>query len=97
LCIVNNSNNIGPKDADEWATFLHVKNKIFTDFDEVRQEIENETDRITGKNKVLLKFFFLDIILLRTVKTFHFFDYNYIIKKNLFVISYIYIYIMTSL
>ncbi len=25
---------------------------MFTNFDEIRQEIENETDRITGKNKV---------------------------------------------
>ena len=33
--------------------FLHIKNKIFTDFDEVREEIENETDRLTGKNKVI--------------------------------------------
>ena len=36
---------------DEWATFLHVKNRIFTDFSEVRDEIQNETDRISGTNK----------------------------------------------
>lgn len=36
----------------EWGVFLHVKNKIFTEFDEIRQEIESETDRVTGKNKV---------------------------------------------
>lgn len=47
-----------PKDVDEWGVFLHVKNKIFTDFDEIRQEIENETDRVTGKNKVGLFFYF---------------------------------------
>ncbi len=41
-----------PKDADEWGVFLHIKNKLFTNFDEIRQEIENETDRMTGKNKV---------------------------------------------
>ncbi|CAB1317267.1 unnamed protein product, partial [Coregonus sp. 'balchen'] len=35
----------------EWAEFLHCKGKKFTDFDEVRQEIEAETDRITGANK----------------------------------------------
>lgn len=35
----------------EYAEFLHCKNRKFTDFDEVRQEIEAETDRITGTNK----------------------------------------------
>uniref|UniRef100_H2MTH7 Interferon-induced GTP-binding protein Mx n=1 Tax=Oryzias latipes TaxID=8090 RepID=H2MTH7_ORYLA len=35
----------------EYAEFLHCKGKKFTDFDEVRQEIEAETDRITGHNK----------------------------------------------
>uniref|UniRef100_A0A8C4I7R1 Interferon-induced GTP-binding protein Mx n=1 Tax=Dicentrarchus labrax TaxID=13489 RepID=A0A8C4I7R1_DICLA len=34
-----------------YAEFLHCKGKKFTDFDEVRQEIEAETDRITGQNK----------------------------------------------
>ncbi|XP_068546842.1 dynamin-3 isoform X6 [Anas acuta] len=35
----------------EYAEFLHCKGRKFTDFDEVRQEIEVETDRITGVNK----------------------------------------------
>ncbi|NWY07974.1 DYN2 protein, partial [Nothoprocta ornata] len=35
----------------EYAEFLHCKSKKFTDFDEVRQEIEAETDRVTGTNK----------------------------------------------
>uniref|UniRef100_A0AAR2LK94 Dynamin-2 n=1 Tax=Pygocentrus nattereri TaxID=42514 RepID=A0AAR2LK94_PYGNA len=35
----------------EYAEFLHCKGKKFVDFDEVRQEIEAETDRITGSNK----------------------------------------------
>uniref|UniRef100_A0A8C6SV20 Interferon-induced GTP-binding protein Mx n=1 Tax=Neogobius melanostomus TaxID=47308 RepID=A0A8C6SV20_9GOBI len=35
----------------EYAEFLHCKGKKFTDFDEVRQEIEAETDRVTGANK----------------------------------------------
>ncbi|XP_042579259.1 dynamin-1a isoform X7 [Cyprinus carpio] len=34
-----------------YAEFLHCKGKKFTDFDEVRQEIEAETDRVTGQNK----------------------------------------------
>ncbi|XP_050179437.1 dynamin-1-like protein isoform X3 [Myiozetetes cayanensis] len=38
-------------DAAEWGKFLHTKNKIYTDFDEIRQEIENETERISGNNK----------------------------------------------
>uniref|UniRef100_A0A8C5NAH4 Interferon-induced GTP-binding protein Mx n=1 Tax=Gouania willdenowi TaxID=441366 RepID=A0A8C5NAH4_GOUWI len=35
----------------EWGEFLHCKGKKFTDFDEIRQEIEAETDRVTGANK----------------------------------------------
>ncbi|KAG5675177.1 hypothetical protein PVAND_005102 [Polypedilum vanderplanki] len=35
----------------EWGKFLHTKNKIFTDFDEIRAEIEAETDRMAGSNK----------------------------------------------
>ncbi|XP_040201700.1 dynamin-1-like protein isoform X2 [Rana temporaria] len=38
-------------DADEWGKFLHTKNKVYSDFDEIRQEIENETERISGNNK----------------------------------------------
>ncbi|XP_058047566.1 dynamin-1-like protein isoform X3 [Ahaetulla prasina] len=38
-------------DAEEWGKFLHTKNKLYTDFDEIRQEIENETERISGNNK----------------------------------------------
>uniref|UniRef100_A0A8C7V2S1 Dynamin-1-like protein n=1 Tax=Oncorhynchus mykiss TaxID=8022 RepID=A0A8C7V2S1_ONCMY len=35
----------------EWGKFLHTKNKIYPDFSEIRQEIENETERISGINK----------------------------------------------
>ncbi|XP_060908217.1 dynamin-2-like isoform X4 [Labrus mixtus] len=35
----------------EYAEFLHCKGRKFVDFDEVRQEIEAETERITGSNK----------------------------------------------
>ncbi|XP_060632790.1 dynamin-1-like protein isoform X4 [Anolis sagrei] len=38
-------------DAEEWGKFLHTKNKLYTDFDEIRQEIESETERISGNNK----------------------------------------------
>ncbi|KAG8225579.1 hypothetical protein J437_LFUL002096 [Ladona fulva] len=37
----------------EYAEFLHCKGKKFTDFEEVRREIEAETDRVTGSNKGL--------------------------------------------
>uniref|UniRef100_H2YZS3 dynamin GTPase n=1 Tax=Ciona savignyi TaxID=51511 RepID=H2YZS3_CIOSA len=37
--------------AGEWGEFLHCKGKKFTDFAEIRQEIEEETDRMTGSNK----------------------------------------------
>ncbi|CAH8482773.1 unnamed protein product [Schistosoma rodhaini] len=35
----------------EYGEFIHCKNKKFTDFDDIRREIEQETDRITGSNK----------------------------------------------
>uniref|UniRef100_G3Q577 Dynamin-1-like protein n=1 Tax=Gasterosteus aculeatus aculeatus TaxID=481459 RepID=G3Q577_GASAC len=36
---------------EEWGKFLHTKSQIYTDFEEIRQEIENETERISGNNK----------------------------------------------
>ena len=42
---------LGTVDLDEWARFLHQKDKIYTDFDEVRKEIEAETDKMAGSNK----------------------------------------------
>ncbi|XP_068448936.1 dynamin 3a isoform X1 [Clinocottus analis] len=35
----------------EYGEFSHSKGKKFTDFDEIRQEIEAETHRLTGANK----------------------------------------------
>lgn len=40
-------------DAEEWGIFDHCKQQIFKDFDEIRKEIERETDRLSGSNKVL--------------------------------------------
>lgn len=37
--------------CEEYGEFLHAKGKIFTDFDEIRREIEADTDRLTGGNK----------------------------------------------
>uniref|UniRef100_A0A3Q2P0Q8 Dynamin-1-like protein n=1 Tax=Fundulus heteroclitus TaxID=8078 RepID=A0A3Q2P0Q8_FUNHE len=38
-------------DGEEWGKFLHTKNKIYADFEDIRKEIEAETERITGNNK----------------------------------------------
>ncbi|DAZ94917.1 TPA: hypothetical protein N0F65_003087 [Lagenidium giganteum] len=43
-----------PKDKDdqqEWGEFLHLPGQKFFDFNEIRREIERETERLTGKNK----------------------------------------------
>lgn len=39
------------QDRNEYAEFLHKKGHRFVDFDAVRKEIEDETDRVTGQNK----------------------------------------------
>lgn len=36
--------------ADEWGEFLHIPGKKFFNFEEIRQEIVNETEAKTGKN-----------------------------------------------
>ncbi|XP_015585698.1 dynamin-1-like protein isoform X2 [Cephus cinctus] len=41
----------GTLDVEEWGTFLHTRNKIFSNFDDIRREIEAETDRMAGSNK----------------------------------------------
>ena len=38
----------------EWGQFLHV-DKRFTDFNEIRKEIEQETFRVAGQNKGINK------------------------------------------
>ena len=35
----------------EWAEFHHLPNRRFTEFQDVKREIENETARIAGNNK----------------------------------------------
>ncbi|KAJ4805165.1 hypothetical protein LUZ62_017731 [Rhynchospora pubera] len=39
------------KGEADYAEFLHLPNRKFTDFNLVRKEIQDETDRITGKTK----------------------------------------------
>ena len=57
----------------EWAEFLHIPGKKFTDFNEVRDEIEAETDRETGTNRgvstkaIRLKVFSPDVLTLTLV------------------------------
>ncbi|KAI1718142.1 dynamin central region domain-containing protein [Ditylenchus destructor] len=53
--------NVGPEDSrrdwgddletEDWAIFEHDPKTRFTDFEEVRKEIERETDKLTGTNK----------------------------------------------
>lgn len=58
---------------EDWGTFLHTKNKIFTNFDEIREEIEAETERKAGKNKgicpepITLKIFSIKVVNLTLV------------------------------
>uniref|UniRef100_A0A1L8DWD6 dynamin GTPase n=1 Tax=Nyssomyia neivai TaxID=330878 RepID=A0A1L8DWD6_9DIPT len=41
----------GTVNVEEWGKFLHVKNRTYTDFDEIRREIEADTDKLAGDNK----------------------------------------------
>ncbi|KAG7201975.1 hypothetical protein KM043_004670 [Ampulex compressa] len=41
----------GTLDLEEWGIFLHTKNKIYKNFNDIRREIEMETDRMAGENK----------------------------------------------
>lgn len=42
----NNSNT-----GEEWGEFMHKRGKKYFDFNQIRQEIVAETDRLTGRNK----------------------------------------------
>ena len=37
--------------GEEWGEFLHLPGQKFYDFNEIRNEISRETERVTGKNK----------------------------------------------
>lgn len=41
----------GTLELEEWGVFLHTKNKIYKDFNDIRKEIEDETARMAGDNK----------------------------------------------
>jgi len=35
----------------EWGEFLHLPGEKFTDFNQIREEIQKETDRLTGRTR----------------------------------------------
>ncbi|XP_065162782.1 dynamin-1-like protein isoform X1 [Atheta coriaria] len=41
----------GTAELEDWGVFLHAKNRIFRNFEEIRKEIEDETDKLAGANK----------------------------------------------
>ena len=45
-----NGSSEGSRSGNDWVKFKH-SDKEFTDFDEVREEIEKETERVCGNNK----------------------------------------------
>lgn len=62
-----------PKDCEEWGVFLHQKNKVYSSFDDIRDEISAETERLTGENKgvshdpIVLKIFSPRVVTLTLV------------------------------
>ncbi|OMJ28646.1 Dynamin-related protein DNM1 [Smittium culicis] len=49
------SESSSPDHNSEYAQFLHCPNRRFTDMNDVKIEIEKETDRVAGKNKGIVK------------------------------------------
>lgn len=47
----NNSTDNNNNETIEWGEFLHIPNKRFYNFHDIRNEIETETQRIAGQNK----------------------------------------------
>ena len=66
-------NFTGTIDLEEWAQFLHTKNKVYTDENEIRKEIDRETERMAGENKgicpepISLKFYSTKVLSLTMV------------------------------
>lgn len=48
---------VSPPNEKEFAVFTHVKEKVYTDFEQVREEIELETNRLGGKKVLFCKSF----------------------------------------
>merc|ERR1719507_2635452 len=70
---VHRSSEEGTLNLDWWCQFLHTKSKLFTDVDEIRSEIEHETDKVAGSNKgicpdpISLKFYSTSVLSLTMV------------------------------
>jgi dynamin 1-like protein len=50
-------------EEEEYGQFLHLGDQRFTDFTEIQDEIQRETDRLSGTNKVLKMDLFLLLFL----------------------------------
>ena len=47
----NKANKSEPSAGDEWGEFLHLPGQRFYDFNQIREEIARETERVSGRNK----------------------------------------------
>jgi len=50
-CTKNGTEDVEQTEEEEWGEFLHLPSKRFYDFSEIREEIQRETERTTGRNK----------------------------------------------
>lgn len=41
----------GTAKLEEWGQFLHMKGRVFTDFNDIRAEIDSDTEKVAGNNK----------------------------------------------
>ena len=55
LIQVDREEAVDGENFKEWATFKHLPGKIFTDWEEVRQEILDDTEKVCGSNKGIHK------------------------------------------
>ncbi|CAL6339733.1 unnamed protein product [Bathycoccus prasinos] len=53
LQLVHTPTNPRSNAPSEWGEFLHRPGERFTDFEEIRREIDQETNRVTGTNKAV--------------------------------------------
>lgn len=49
--LVDNDVHCPSSSNDEWGEFLHLPGQKFFDFNEIRSEIQRETERVSGRNK----------------------------------------------
>jgi dynamin 1-like protein len=54
LQIINTTRSApAPHGHQEWGTFLHCKDTVFADFEDIRAEILRETERVTGTSQAI--------------------------------------------